>query len=73
MSQVRLRSLGASSSTMLYKPSMGKPESPLRVIYIGTIAPSSTGWWADLVDGGTHDSVYIQSLQGDREEVGSMA
>ena len=44
---------------------MGKPESPLRVIYIGTIAPSSRGWWADLVDGGSHDSVYVQSLQGD--------
>ena len=44
---------------------MGKPESPLRVIYIGTIAPSSRGWWADLVDGGSHGSVYVQSLQGD--------
>ena len=44
---------------------MGKPESPLRVIYIGTLAPSSGGWWHDLVDGGTHDSVYVQALKGD--------
>ena len=48
---------------------MGKPESPLRVIYIGTIAPgSASGWWADLVDGGTHGSVYVQSLQGDSKK-----
>ena len=30
----------------------GKPGSPLRVIYIGTLAPSTSGWWHDLIDGG---------------------
>ena len=43
---------------------LGKPGSPMRVIYIGTIAPSSTGWWPDLVAGGSKDGVYIQKLQG---------
>ena len=34
---------------------MGKPESSLRVIYIGTLAPLGAAghWWFDLVDAGT--------------------
>ena len=48
--------------------SMGKPNSPLRVIIIGTIAPSTDGWWADLIADGSHGSVYVQSLQGDRDK-----
>ena len=43
---------------------LGKPGSPMRVIYIGTIAPASTGWWPDLVAGGSKDGVYVQKLQG---------
>ena len=45
----------------------GKPNSPLRSIYIGTLAPSTRGWWHDLVNGGSHGSTYVQSLQGDRK------
>ena len=44
--------------------SLGKPGSPMKVIYIGTLAPSSTGWWPDLVAGGSKDGVYVQKLQG---------
>ena len=29
----------------------GKPESRLRLLFTGTLAPSSSGWWTDLVDG----------------------
>ena len=43
----------------------GKPGSNLRVILIGTLAPSTSGWWADLVAAGSQGSVYVQSLQGD--------
>ena len=43
---------------------MGKPGSPLKVIYIGTLAPASSGWWHDLIQRGSHGSVYVQSLQG---------
>ena len=45
----------------------GKPDSALRVLYVGTLAPSEAGWWHDLIDAGTHGSVYVQALQGARE------
>ena len=45
----------------------GKPDSPLRVILIGTLAPATSGWWHDLVADGSHGSVYVQTLQGDPE------
>ena len=48
--------------------SLGKPESPMKVVYIGTIAPSESGWWVDMVKGGSKDGVYVQSLQGDPEK-----
>ena len=43
----------------------GKPGSPLRVIYIGTIVPASRGWWSDLIEAGSGGSTYVQALQGD--------
>ena len=43
---------------------MGKPESDLKAIYIGTIAPSNRGWWQELVEGGSNSSTYVQALQG---------
>ena len=46
----------------------GKPGSPLRALYIGTLAPAESGWWHDLIDGGSHGGVYVQSLQGDPEK-----
>ena len=45
----------------------GKPGSPLKVIYIGTLAPAVSGWWHDMIEAGTHGSVYVQALQGRRE------
>ena len=45
----------------------GKPGSPLRVVYIGTLAPAMAGWWHDLVKGGSKGSTYVQSLQGNPE------
>ena len=45
----------------------GKPGSPLKVIYIGTLAPAMSGWWHDLVADGSHGSVYVQALRGDPE------
>lgn len=44
----------------------GKPDSPLRLLFVGTLAPSMSGWWHDMVDGGTHGSTYVQALRGDR-------
>ena len=45
----------------------GKPGSPLRALYIGTLAPAMAGWWIDLVKGGSKGSTYVQSLQGNPE------
>ena len=45
----------------------GKPESRLRLIFVGTLAPASAGWWHDLIDAGSHGSTYVQALKGRRE------
>ena len=46
----------------------GKPGSPMRVIYIGTLAPAVSGWWHDLVASGSHGSTYVQTLQGEPDK-----
>ena len=59
------------SGQMLYDAvatAMGKPQSPLKAVLIGTLAPSVTGWWYDLIAGGSHGSTYVQALQGDPEK-----
>ena len=43
----------------------GKPGSAMKVILIGTLAPSTGGWWHDLVGGGTNGKTYVQRLLGD--------
>ena len=47
---------------------MGKPGSRMRVVFIGTLSPSVSGWWHDMVEAGSHGSTYVQSLQGDSEK-----
>ena len=42
----------------------GKPGTNLRVIYIGTLAPETSGWWHDLVSGGSHGSTHVTALRG---------
>lgn len=44
----------------------GKPLSRLRLIFTGTLAPSSSGWWTDLVEAGSNGSTYVMALQGER-------
>ena len=46
----------------------GKPGSPMRIVYIGTLSPAVSGWWHDLVKGGSHGSTYVQTLQGDPDK-----
>lgn len=46
---------------------MGKPDSTLRAIFIGTLAPARAGWWHDLIADGSHDHIYVQALIADRE------
>ena len=46
---------------------LGKPESPMKVVFIGTLAPAMSGWWHDLVSDGSTGTTYVQSLQGKAE------
>ena len=43
----------------------GKPDSPLRSVYIGTEWPARAGWWPELIKRGTNGSTYVQALIGD--------
>ena len=43
---------------------IGKPNSPMRTVFIGTLAPSMNGWWHDLIADGSVDTTYVQALQG---------
>ena len=47
---------------------IGKPGSDMRVIYIGTLAPATGGWWHDMIETGSRGSTYVQALQGDPEK-----
>ena len=46
----------------------GKPGSPMRAIYIGTLAPAAGGWWHELVTRGSRGSTYVQALTGDADK-----
>ena len=45
----------------------GKPGSPMKAIYIGTLAPATSGWWHNIVLDGSRRSTFVQSLRGDPE------
>ena len=47
---------------------LGKPQSDLTVVYIGTLAPAMAGWWPDLIDAGSEGSTYVQALRGDPDK-----
>ena len=44
---------------------MGKPGSPLRALFIGTLAPAVSGWWHELIDSGSRGSTVVHALRGD--------
>ena len=52
---------------------LGKPNSPMRTVFIGTLAPATAGWWHDLIADGSNGSTYVQALQGDVEKWSSWA
>ena len=46
----------------------GKPGSPLKAVFIGTIAPAQDGsWWPELIAAGSVGTTYVQVLQGDAD------
>lgn len=60
----------ANGGTLLHdaiQTAQGKPGSPLRALYIGTLAPAVSGWWPDIIDDGTHGDTFVQALRGDPE------
>ena len=44
---------------------MGKLGTNLRAIYIGTLAPATSGWWHELIAAGSNRSTHVTSLVGD--------
>ncbi len=63
-------SMEVNAGTLLHdaiQTSIGKPGSPLRALYIGTLAPAEAGWWHDLVGKGSRPGVHVTCLQGDAE------
>ena len=44
---------------------IGKPGTDLKIVYIGTLAPATSGWWHDLIAEGSGGSTYVKSLTGD--------
>ena len=46
---------------------LGKPNSPMRAVFIGTLAPSMGGWGHDLIADGSSETTYVQALQGEAE------
>ena len=61
-------SLETRGGELLYEAvstALGKPDSPMRVMLIGTLAPAAeNGWWHRLVGGGSHGSTHVTLLQG---------
>ena len=57
----------AVGGTLMYDAiitALGKPSSPMKVVFIGTLAPSMSGWWHDLIADGSNGTTYVQALQG---------
>ena len=46
----------------------GKPNSRLRVVYVGTLAPARHGWWHDLITRGSQRSTHVTMLQADPDK-----
>ena len=47
---------------------LGKPGSPMRAVFIGTLAPAVDGWWHELVKAGSTDASYVQALRGNPDK-----
>ena len=60
-----------NGGTLMYDAivtALGKPSSPMKAIFIGTLAPATRGWYHDLISDGSTDTTYVQALQGDAEK-----
>ena len=65
-----------NGGTLMYDAiitALGKPNSPMKAVFIGTLAPAMSGWWHDLIEDGSNGSTFIQSLRGNVEKWDSWA
>ena len=46
----------------------GKPGTSLKAIYLGTLAPATSGWWHELIASGSTGSTHVTSLVGDLKQ-----
>ena len=60
--------LAVNKWPMRFSRRKAKPNSSLKVIFIGTLAPANSGWWHELVGAGSNRTTYVQSLTGDPEK-----
>ena len=59
-----------NGGTLLFdaiQTAQGKPESRMRSLFIGTIAPAMGGWWRQMVEDGSTGSTFGMALQGDAD------
>ena len=47
---------------------LGKPDAKMKIVYIGTLAPSKSGWWHDFIEDGSHGSTYVMALRGNPDK-----
>ena len=59
---------GGQSLHEAIQTAQGKPGTNLRAIYLGTLAPSTSGWWHDLIEAGSKGSTHVTSLVGDAKK-----
>ena len=61
--------VGGAAVWAALRTAQGKPESAMRTILIGTLAPHGVDghWWPNLTRKGTRGSVFVQSIEGDRK------
>ena len=57
--------LGGFQMYEAIQTAQGKPLSPLRVLYVGTLAPAKGDWWPSLVKRGSSESRFVTCLQAD--------
>ena len=51
----------------------GKPGSPLKALYLGTLAPALSGWWHELVAARIGRQYLRQAPTGNTRDLGSLA
>ena len=57
--------IGGEAMYTAIQTAQGKPGSPLRALYLGTLAPGKGQWWLDLVKGGSSETRFVTSLAAD--------